>query len=218
MKNLKFTILLCLLPLFSYTQSQIDVGILLGYSNYLGDLVPPVFTFNHSNLSLGFTGRKEMSKNLSIRSNLIFAKIEGDDNYYSRNAARNTHFTGNIVELSFMGEYDPYGKRRFPKDGSMAKTMSPYIFVGVGLTMANPSVVYGNPDNDDARAVNNELHLSFPVGLGVKNDMTDRIFIGLEWGARFTSTDYLDGVSITGDKNDNDVYMIGGVTVGYRLE
>ena len=218
MKILKLILILTLLPFLSYSQSQLDAGIMLGYSNYLGDLVPPRFTFNHSNFSFGFVGRKEMSKNISVRSNLIYAKIEGDDSYYSRNADRNTNFTTNIIEFSFMGEYDPYGKRRFPKDGSMAKTMSPYVFAGIGFTVAIPSVEYGDPDNPDARAINNKLHLSFPIGFGVKNDLTDKIFIGAEWGVRFTSTDYLDGVSITGDKNDNDVYIIGGVMAGYRLE
>lgn len=218
MKSYKLLAVLCLLPFITFAQNQLDIGLLLGYSNYLGDLVPPVFTFNHSNVSFGVVGRKQMTKEFSLRSNLIFAKIEGDDAYYNRNTIRNTKFKGDIVEFSFMGEYDPYEKRRHPKEGGFAKTMSPYVFLGLGLTYANPKVVYGNPDNPDARAINNELHISLPIGVGVKNDITDQLFIGVEWGARFTTTDYLDGVSITGDEKNNDVYLIGGVTLGYRID
>lgn len=218
MKSLKLIALIAFFPVFLFAQKQMDVGVAIGYSNYLGDLVPPFFTFNHSSVAFGITAKQQVTDNLGIRGNVYIANIKGDDSYYTRNLNRNTSFKSNLNELSVMAEYDFYGDRRYPKGESFAKTMSPYVFAGLGLVMAKSDVLYADEDNEDERAIHNDLHVSIPIGFGVRTDLDERFYIGLEWGGRITTTDYLDGVSLTGDGSDKDVYMIGGLHLGYRIE
>ena len=215
MKRFRLLAFVLLLPLLSMGQDKWEGGLFLGYSNYLGDLVEPTFTFKQANPAFGILLRHHLSESFGLRMNLLYGKIEGDDKNYDRNRDAGRKFDpSTLMELSLMGEYELLGNRRWDDDGKFHKTFSPYIFGGLAGAFGKPSGV----DRGDPTTVYKSAHLGIPVGGGIRFDLSRKVNLGLEFGMRFTFTDYLDGVGeATGDFEDNDVYNFGGVVVGFRF-
>lgn len=56
-----------------------------------------------------------------------------------------------------------------------------------------------------------------PVAVGLKFRITDRLNANLEVLGRYTSTDYLDGVSTRGNADDNDFYGMTSLSLHYNF-
>ncbi|HFA49428.1 MAG TPA: OmpA family protein [Bacteroidetes bacterium] len=242
MKNLELVLLLFLLPAFTFAQDmdlgeteemdtssssgEWSAGVFLGYSNYFGDLVEPTFTFDQANAAFGIFIKNQISYRFGLKANLYYSNIEGSDLNYDRNEGRGSSFESSLVELAVRGEYDfrrkknydyQEGDTEFMEAGTYKKKIVPYIFLGLGAAFVNPDVVYGAYSNGDDVADYSNVHLTVPVGLGVRIDLSRKMYLGLEWGERITFTDYMDGVSLSGNQDDNDVYATGGITLGMRF-
>lgn len=209
----KKTFILTIFTLLNTTifAQHFEMGVLLGGSNYLGDL-----SNNSSKVYLDetrFAGgafvRYNFGERLVARLSFNYAGISGND-FNSNDAAinaRNLGFKSSLLELGVMGEfnilgYQPYG---------LYRVFSPYIFVGVTGTKFNPKANYegewvalqplgtegqGLPQYPEREAYNTTV-ITIPFGIGVKYAVTDKLNIGFEIGARRAFTDYLDDVSGT---------------------
>ncbi len=207
MKNFLQILAFALLPL-AISAQHLEVGILLGGANYIGDL-----SNNSSNLYLketkpaaGLFVRQNFNHLFTARLGFNWARVAGQDanvrnDDFVRN--RNLSFRSNILEFALIGEfnilgYQPYG---------LARPFSPYLFVGVAGSKFNPQTRYlGNWEQLQPLGTEGQGMAGFdepykrfafaiPFGVGVKYALTDRINLGLELGARPTFTDYLDDVS-----------------------
>ncbi|MEO1263241.1 MAG: DUF6089 family protein [Bacteroidota bacterium] len=194
-----------------------QVGGSLGYSNYMGDLVVPTFTFKQSSIAANAFCKKQLNPFFSLRPSLLVGAFSGDDDFYSRNRNRGNRFKTTFFEMTFIMEYDLLGERRYPRNEMMRRILSPYIFTGIGFTVLSQSIHYGSADNPDISASYSAVQPAVPIGFGLKKDINKHIQIAMEWGMRLTFTDYLDGVKLSGDPSDNDVYLYGGLGVIYRL-
>jgi opacity protein-like surface antigen len=200
MKRLSRILVLLLLPSFSFAQ-HFEAGILLGASNYVGDL-----SNNSSNLylketkpALGILGRYNFNDLFALRLGLNYTWVAGQDANVRNDdfvRSRNLSFRSSILEGALIGEinipgYQPYG---------LYRPFSPYLFVGIAVAKFNPKARYeGNwvalqPLQTEGEAYS-RVTAAIPFGFGVKYALTDKINIGLELGARATFTDYLDDVS-----------------------
>lgn len=188
-----------------------EVGVLLGGSNYLGDLSnnSTKVYLDETRFAGGGFVRYNFGERLVARVNINYAGIAGND-FNSNDAAintRNLSFKSSILELGLVGEfnilgYQPYG---------LYRVFSPYVFAGVAGTKFNPKANFegewielqplgtegqGLPQFPEREEYNTTV-LSIPFGIGVKYAVTDKLNIGFEIGARRTFTDYLDDVSGT---------------------
>lgn len=211
MKQVKLLLLIALLPLLSTAQKQWGGGILVGVSNYWGDLVEPdAPLFAHASPAFGIMVRNQLTPNIGLRGSLNYAKLKGDDANYDSNRERGAKFDYGLIELGVIGEYDFLGKRRF-SGSSFHKTLSPYLLGGVALSFGDPKTTNG--DIEDF----NKGHLAIPFGLGLRYDINSKIYLSLEYGSRLTFNDLIDGVEKTGDDSNNDWYNIAGLTVGFTF-
>lgn len=218
---IKFFRILILLVLFvpiAKGQFVNQAGLSLGYTNYLGDLVVPNFTLNHSAPAAAIYAKKQLSRFFTLRGQLLYGSLKGNDLNYSRNYNRDISFVTHFVEFGVFAEYDLLGARRFPMNEQYRGILSPYLFWGVGVMATSKSIHYGQVDNPDSEAAYSLIHPSFPIGLGFKKDFRDTWVLGIEWGMRFTLSDFLDGVKYSGDPTNNDVYFFGGLSVSYFIK
>ena len=225
MKFQYLLILTLLTPLCLWGQSKTEVGLLLGGTSYGGDLVKSSFSFNEEiNFGFGILGRYRLNENVSIRGNLLFTKISGDDQNFADEdlfrAERDISFETPVTELSFLAEYELFGKKRYT-DSGFNKTFTPYIFAGLGFSFISPETDYSRSNvngvtEDQAEEISN-AQLSIPVGIGLKYDLSEKVNLGFELGVRPTFTDYLDGVSLAGNPNKNDGYLFGGFVLSSSL-
>lgn len=199
-----------------------DAALFVGYSNALGDLVVPNFTFRNPNFAYGFVVRHDLNNHLAWRANLYSGRLNASDSDYEEHRGRNTDFSTPLIELSFNGEYSLIKRTQPPTSGTSFKLrLIPYLTGGFGLGFFNSSVSYGGVLKEEEARDKSNKHpktiLVLPLGFGVKADLSPKIYLGLEFGYRLTFSDYIDGVKYSGDPENNDAYNVAGLSLGFHL-
>jgi len=186
------------------TAQYMELGLSGGFSQYFGDLQSE-YEASVNNAAFGFFARYNWSRNLAIKAQFSQTTLSGNDANQKRfntfEANRNLHFKARLFELGIQGEWN-ITKFDIRDD----KTTAPYIFGGLALIYNNPRAQLGDQWYD-LQAMGTEgqtleggkkyskLGVAFPIGVGLKISLSERINIGFDFGYRFTLTDYLDDVS-----------------------
>lgn len=198
-----------------------EMGIMLGGAQYRGDL--NYMGTKEINAGIGASLRYHLNDNFALRTSFLSSKISGDDLNSKTNALRNFNFSARVRELSILGEFDLTGKRRFANN-RFKKTFSPYLFGGIALSNILPETNFFLGANNDPEMIQkdkttniNGALFCLPVGMGLKYDISKDWTLNLEAGYRFTYSDYLDGVSMSGDPLNKDGYGFAGVMLAYRI-
>ncbi len=182
--------------------SRLSVSAGVGTASYLGDLIQgnklysqPALAFS-GGISYSFTNK------LAARFDVGIQKVKAADskNKGAQYKARNLSFKSTIFDFALSGEYTILDLENFPA--------SPYISAGVGVMAFSPSAedatgkktllrelgtegqgLAGFPDYYSSAAV------IFPLGIGVKYPINEKMMLSLDFTYRITRTDYLDDVS-----------------------
>jgi len=200
---LKRFILICLLlastGVFAQ-KSNVEVGVMVGGTNYTGDMIDS--RFKEVNFSAGIILRYNPNYNFSLRGSLFYGKLNGDDANLSDPALRqrNLNFFSPLFEFSGQVEWNLFGFDAYGTKGG--KRFSPYLFAGVGIFKFNPKTNL-NGEEFELQPLGTEGQGTTPLqgrkkfGGGIKLRLAKRVVLALEYGTRFTFTDYLDDVSLT---------------------
>jgi hypothetical protein len=186
-----------------------EIGPFMGTSFYIGDLTPTTI-FSQPQLAGGIIYRYNINPRWAIKANLLFAKVKGSDYETNDQYARNLSFQSPITEISVQGELNFFN---LPiKSGKFGIT--PYICAGISVFSFNPQAeldgtLYslqhlgtegqGLPGEKKFYSL---THVAIPFGLGVKMNIGKYVSLGVEWGMRYTFTDYLDDVGNVYYDND----------------
>jgi hypothetical protein len=189
----------------------------LGGANQIGTHAYKDFEFSQTRLAISGGYRYKLSASTAINTSISYGQVAGNDNLtteFFRNY-RNLSFKSDIWEIDTHFEFsfikDQVGHRYRLKGvrGQRGFEMGLYGFVGVGLFNFNPKAQYegtwvklqplgtegqGLVPTRDKYAL---WQMSFPLGIGFKYTLDRRWGIGLEYGLRYTFTDYIDDVSKT---------------------
>jgi hypothetical protein len=218
MQKIKILVLL-FLPLTAFTQQTMEVGAMLGFANYQGDLAEDPIEFGETKLAYGVFGRYHISERVKLRVNLLKATITGsDENAVGTLKDRQWRFKTDLIEAGVQGEFHPLGKSRYSNTGIFQKQISPYIATGVGFVLANNKVT--TPEADREKFPEKDLtsnFISIPFIAGVRADMVEQVSLGFEWGWRSVINDYLDGVSKNGNPDKNDWYLFIGLNLSFHF-
>ncbi len=201
-----------------------EVSFGVGASNFLGDLGGAKGIGTHGIKDLKFRSTRStisagykymLNPYLSVRSTLIWSLLSGDD-ALTKNTVRNSRnlsFRSNIAEISGYIVYYPTEDRVLPRykiqgiRGNKTTSISPYLYLGVGVTFFNPKANYegewvalqplgtegqglaGRPDKY------NRYTLCFPIGVGLKYRVNKQMSVSFDVSLRYTLSDYMDDVS-----------------------
>jgi hypothetical protein len=239
---------------------NLDFGLQIGGGFYDGDLSHPDYSRNVANMhgAIGGVIRFEYFEGVVLRAGAIYTQVSADDanSPLDWQQARNLHFRSPIFEVNAMLELHPFKWMDRTKD----LFFSPYVFAGVSHFSFNPQAqidgewVDLQPLGTEGQGMQGyegayDLQsLAIPMGLGVRFEITERLFVDFEYGARRTDTDYLDDISknyvsvpelseangglsarlgnkinaATGEKRGNpevkDWYAVPVITVAYRFD
>jgi hypothetical protein len=208
---------------------KFQFGISAGTFIYQGDLTPSLFgSYRTLKPAINLFASKLFSSSFSLRTNLAFGKLKGDDAKYDKpeyRQQRNFNFTSPVVEISGMVEWNILG-RNYSSQG-----FAPYLFAGAGYSFLKIKRDWSNFNTEyfgaesvlmtgltaDAQHSLPKGLLVIPVGVGARYYLSDKIGISAETSYRFISTDYLDGFSqaVNPDKKDN--YYSHTIGIVYRL-
>ena len=194
----------------------------VGVSTYHGDLHDVFYDGLGSAVggTIGLGLRKKLGSQMSVRLDLNFYQISGDDaasGVFSDRSAdqrggsregqqdtryfRNLSFASTNVEASLLFTFN-----LIPVNGSYTRrpVINPYLMFGIGFTSNNPTGESDTFGKVNLRPLNTEALpgvgysgslLAIPVGIGIRIKANQYIDVLLEAGRRFLFSDYLDDVS-----------------------
>lgn len=230
-------IIICLLPLFVSGQ-RFEVSGYVGYASYQGDVnESPIFSLQSSHAAFGVKVAYMLNQNMSISYSMINGTISGDDQNFPsrRDWTPNLSFNALFSEHTMLFTYYPFNrskgiltafksKEKIYRVGCPSvklkykKKFSPFAFAGFGAGFFSPNVV-GLPS--DALELQpgqySNSHLVFPFGGGARVELTPRLGVSAEVGMRYTSTDYIDGISDSRNPGFKDWYVSGGLRLAYKF-
>jgi len=159
---------------------------------------------------------------VALRLEGTFGKLSANDNVLSKVSPldiayqrynRNTSFRTNITEVSLVTELHPlFIFINYQERESDPPRMSPYLLAGVGYYTYNPQTQLKSGKWVDLQPLSTEgqgftkytdkqpyklQQMNFPVGLGIKYELSDLLNLRAEFVYRVLQTDYLDDVSTT---------------------
>ena len=195
-----YIILLLLAPLSSAwaqeDEYKLELGGALGGSFYMGD-ANYTTPFKHIGIAGGFIARYPINPRMAIKGNLIAGRIAGDTKDFKNQYPfeGEMSFKRTIFDLGAQFEYNflPYGTGYGFRGG---KRFTPYIVGGFGFTYAPPPA-------------SGVFTVNFPIGIGVKYKIGQRLNLGCEFTMRFSMSDKLDVTNKEGFQL-NDPYQIKG--------
>jgi len=170
-----------------------------GTANYFGDLINPG-DFGQPGLNITATLEYQWKPNWSLRTNLNYFHISGDDRFADDDRQeRNLSFYSNNWEWNVTVHYNFL---KVPEEGyAKRKTVNGYVFTGPGLVFINPRATRSNGRSVDLHNLQTEgtkysnVQFVIPFGLGAKIKIDPSFNILLEGGYRLTFSDYLDDIS-----------------------
>ena len=187
---------------------RMELGGGIGAVSYLGD-------FNSSLLKnmqpmISVLAKYRFNPRMALAFNVSYGQLKGsskDEKTYYPDIT-DYSFKHGLVDTGLRFEYNfwPFGTG-FEYRG--AKRLTPYIFLGVGLTLAKPDKT--------------EAGMNMPIGLGVKYKLADRVNMAVAWTMRFTTCDMLDGIAdpygikSSGLFKNTDCYSHLGLSLTYDI-
>jgi hypothetical protein len=217
---------------YDYVQ-QGEFGFTLGAAHYFGDLNTRA-AINRPKPAVGAFFRKQFGNYVGLRIGAHFAQV-GYSDIYSKNEyqkTRNLSFNSNIWEVAVQGDFNFF--KFIPGDPDYLFT--PYITFGAGVFTYDP-YAYLEGKKEFLRPLGTEgqiagykgrkqystMALCFPLGVGVKYNINDKMNLSFEVCQRFTTTDYLDDVSTTyvGTNNASVIFPAlpnGQPSTGFKLQ
>jgi len=207
MRSLFFVILI--LPFLSLSQRattgfKSEFGLLVGGSNYIGDL-NQFNPFYNTQLAAGLIYRYNVHSRMTLRANFTYGALKADDadaeNEVHNN--RNLSFESRIFELAGGLEFNYFpfqlGHDRYKGTG--------YLLAEIGIFHMNPMTEY-NGDMIELQPLGTEgqgsslstkenyslTQLCIPLGVGFRISIGKKACLNFEYGIRKTFTDYIDDV------------------------
>ena len=221
-------LLLSALPLtaqWRYQPRYWEAGVMLGITSYSGDVTAKRIDLQEIRPGYGAFVRYHLSQHFALKGHVYGGSISGDDKYSDVKAPRHFKFGTSIFEVASTLEWHWFGRDRFTETGLHNFFITPYMFIGAGITFADADAqYYGPPEERDKFLVvslpEEGLKTRFllaPVGGGIRMDFYERFIFGLEGGFRPVFSDDIDGVSKNGNPTRNDWYYFFGATVSLVL-
>ncbi len=191
---------------------QGEFGFTIGAAHYFGDINPGA-SINRPKPALGIFYLKQFNNYLGMRVSAHFAQL-GYSDTSSKNEfqkKRNLSFNTTIWELAVHGDFNFF--KFIPGDPDHAFT--PFITIGAGLFTYDPyAYLYGrkvflralgtegeNIGYTDAsgnlRKPYGNMAFCFPIGFGIKYNVSNKVNLSFQVTQRLTTTDYIDDVSST---------------------
>ncbi len=173
--------------------------------------------------------RYKIRNPLAVKGAISYAMLSGSDTKTTNKyrADRNLSFRTNLWELSAQLEYsiipEPinYRTRRRHRKFTWRSLLNvnTYVFAGVSAFYFNPKAKDDGEGGSgkwvalqplgtegqglvEGRKKYSRVALAFPFGVGFKYAISRSMCVGLEFGPRYTTTDYIDDVSTSYVDND----------------
>ncbi len=211
-----------------------EFGVSAGVGHYLGDMTAGMKFFQAKpKFAAGAFFKKQFNNyvGLKVAANYAFLGYADKNLNYTRNkvqVTRNLSFNTSVWELSLSGDFNFFRfQPEFPE-----YRFTPYVSLGIGVFTYDP-FAYLNGEKYSLRSIGTEgqgsaaypdrkpygsMAVCFPLSLGLKYGINEKINIFGEVSYRFTTTDFLDDLSGLYAPDAFPANPNGTPSVGYLLQ
>ena len=205
-----FIFLFCSALLNNVARAQqypfMEFGIFGGFSNYQGDLSSGLGNMDFWKNAGGVLGKYHFDRTVKLRLGVNYGRVTADDavseNYWRRN--RNLNFRSNILDVHVVSEIHLF------TDPIYNQGFHPYVYGGIAGFRFNPQARMGNNEWVDLQPLGTEgqetnylenrskyslTQIAIPAGVGIEINLGSNYYLSLDFGFRWTLTDFLDDVS-----------------------
>lgn len=187
-----------------------EVGLMLGITNYQGDLIEPSFDFGVSNFAFGIYYGKYFGEKITGKLSVLIGGITGSDFDYESRVARGFVLEENaLTAISLSANYFLLGENKYRKDENTAI----YVSGGLGMAFFSPEPT-GIPEGSE-EDVNSAFGVM--IGGGLKQHLSEKLSLGIDLSFRPLFSDLVDGISANGNPDNSDTYLWLGLTASYQL-
>lgn len=194
------------------SQAQVEVGVKLGGSNYLGDSSPMLPVLTETKLSGGAFLNVHINPKFAIKAQLSQYNLSGNDANLPipSTSVRGISFNTSLLDAGLALQYYPHGFQR------CEKRWTPYLSAGLSfIKYKTISSNYSSATDNAMSGAVDESSFSIPMGVGVKKVLYKGLTLGAEVQAAKTFTDQLDFPSYLGNGVYKDWYMFAGLSLSY---
>ena len=195
-------------PFGTDTYSKFGIHAGAGIAAYHGDLMQSdANMFKQASYSFSAGASYSFIKKLSASLDFGIQQLKAADSKNSgeQYKARNLSFKSTVFDIAVSAEYSILDLDRY--------MLTPYVSAGVGVMFFNPYTTSAAGNKQYLRELGTEGQglaaypdrkmykksaVEFPLGIGAKYPLSDKIALKLDLKYRITGTDYLDDVSING--------------------
>lgn len=170
-----------------------ELGLGGGGNFYMGDANARFY--NNTNGMFSLIGRYNVNPRFALKADLAAAGISGNsENAYGVLPGEGISFSRTVYDFGVQIEWGfcAYGMENW----SDCHRLAPYGLLGLGMTFAP------KPASNDFAAI-------FPIGMGIRYKLSERVNVGLEWTMRFSTSDRLDVTRTDGTSLENP-FMVKG--------
>jgi flagellar motor protein MotB len=232
MRNYIIALLCCGLSCGLMAQVRWETGLLGGATGYQGDLNPEVYPLlKELRPSYGGFFRYYLTPSFSTRLFGLAGQLRGTDRNFPADAPhrnRDFSFHSNFTEFGLSIDWDPFGKAHYPESKFRYRPrVTPYFFAGLALARFKPltdyKVDFEEDDNIPApiladKSNSETLQLPvFPLGAGLRFDLSKSSTLAFEAAWRYADSDHLDGVSASGNPQRRDWYAVSSASLIIRM-
>ncbi|WP_207511145.1 DUF6089 family protein [Longitalea luteola] len=207
-----------------------ELGLSVGTFVYQGDLTPEAAgAFKSPGFAFNVFYNRILTRSFSFRANLAHGRLRADDANYDDPAwrrERSLRFTARNTEIAALMVWNIFGNNYGDR-----KTVSPYLFGGVGLSSLRINRDWSRVNYDyfaaDSTFLNglaaDTLHVVpgtipvIPVGLGIRYPISKKLSVMAEASYRITFSDYIDGFSKSSNPDKNDAYSNYSIGIIYTF-
>lgn len=194
-----------------------EIGVFVGGSNYVGDVGSTTY-IAPNNPALGILYKWNKSPRHAYRFSYTQSKISAND-LDSKEPGRNQRgysFENNIKEVYLGLEFNFFDFNLH----TLNTKITPFVSSGINYFRYDELYVSSGVTQKDS----GKGSFALPMILGIKSNISPRLILALEVGARYTFTDNLDGSNPAnenmlkfGNINNNDWYIFSGLTLTYTF-
>ena len=169
--------LLCCLQAVAQDDGYLfEVGLGGGGSFYMGDANDRLY--RNTNGAASVIARYNVNPRFALKCNFTGAGLSGSSEYaYGVLPGDEVRFSRTVYDLGFQIEWGFCGYGMEGWNGN--RRLAPYGLMGIGATFA-------------PKPARNDFAANFPLGLGIRYKLSERVNLGFEWSMRFSTTDRLD--------------------------
>ena len=160
---------------------KLELGAGVGMMTYQGDFSSSLV--KHAQTAFSVVGKYRFNPRMDLSLRVPHGKLKGNaeglKTWYPSQIDPKYAFSYANTDVCVTYEYNfwPYGTGREYRG---AQPLTPYIAIGLGLNIA--------------KTTGSVVTTNFPIGLGVKYKVAERVNLSAEWMMHFTASDLIDGV------------------------